>query len=296
VSGSWCNTTPLPVAGLPAVVQIEAGDGWACALSSAGEVWCWGRNDFGNLGQGTVGVPATSSTPLEVEGLSGVSAISVGDGSHACALRTDGTALCWGGNASGALGHQPGTSGDDASKRNATPTPMFGPDNATPLAGLTAISAHGPGTCALRGGAPLCNARDDFFGADAGVATFVLQPVPGFPTDASSLDAAHQLCVVQGSGALWCGGSDYNGELGNGTYMSSYEPPYAPAVPQVTYVRTDGYGQNYTFVVTVDGTVWASGSDYYGELGHVPGTEGGQQTYCTGCWSRSSFAIVPNLP
>jgi hypothetical protein len=80
--------------------------------------------------------------------------------------------------------------------------------------------------------------------------------------------------------------------------MSYYEPPYPPAhVPNgVTYVHTDGYDAKYTFVVTADGKVLGAGSNRYGELGYVPGNEGGQQPYCAGCYARSSFAIVPHLP
>lgn len=45
---------PVRVTGLPAVDQLAAGSTHHCALSRAGEeVWCWGKNDFGELGDGT---------------------------------------------------------------------------------------------------------------------------------------------------------------------------------------------------------------------------------------------------
>jgi alpha-tubulin suppressor-like RCC1 family protein len=58
----------------------------------------------GQLGNGTTTTPSTpQSTPVTVTGLTGASALALGD-VHTCALSTDGTVRCWGGNTSGALG------------------------------------------------------------------------------------------------------------------------------------------------------------------------------------------------
>src|ERR1043165_7471849 len=43
------------------LVSIAAGAGAVCALESTGTVWCWGDNDFGELGQGT-----TAPSPLPI--------------------------------------------------------------------------------------------------------------------------------------------------------------------------------------------------------------------------------------
>jgi alpha-tubulin suppressor-like RCC1 family protein len=45
------------------------GDGFGCALRASGKVSCWGSNDKGQLGAGTVDAGAFSATPLEVSGL-----------------------------------------------------------------------------------------------------------------------------------------------------------------------------------------------------------------------------------
>lgn len=54
----WCfepeNRLLVRVTGLPAIDQLTAGASHHCALSRTGEeVWCWGKNDFGVLGDGT---------------------------------------------------------------------------------------------------------------------------------------------------------------------------------------------------------------------------------------------------
>jgi alpha-tubulin suppressor-like RCC1 family protein len=70
------------------------------ALRKDGTVWAWGGNDKGQLGDGTT---TGRATPVQVSGLTGVTAMAAGY-SHSLALRGDGTVWCWGDNEAGQLG------------------------------------------------------------------------------------------------------------------------------------------------------------------------------------------------
>src|SRR5437773_753599 len=87
------------------------------ARQSAGNVWSWGDNAYGQLGDGTT---ASSSTPVRVINLSGgylsgVVAVAVG-GLHSLALKSDGTVWAWGYNGYGQLG--------DGTTMNSRSTPV----------------------------------------------------------------------------------------------------------------------------------------------------------------------------
>jgi alpha-tubulin suppressor-like RCC1 family protein len=97
--------TPANVTGLTGVTQVSAGTLHSLALRSDGTVWAWGRNDLGQLGDGTT---VSTEVPVQVTGLSRVTRISAGDDAS-LATRTNGiTALtsvwAWGGNSKGQLG------------------------------------------------------------------------------------------------------------------------------------------------------------------------------------------------
>lgn len=120
-----CSTTPVPVSHLSGVVAIAAGLKFSLALLADGRVMAWGDNPAGQLGNGTIG--AFSDVPVEVRGLSGVSAIAAGGG-HALALMANGTVMAWGHNTSGQLG-------DGTIINRALPAPVAG------LTGVAKVAA-----------------------------------------------------------------------------------------------------------------------------------------------------------
>lgn len=99
-SSTFRRATPGQVPGLTDITKVEAGGIHCLALTSGGEIWSWGFNGAGELGDGTTN---SRSTPVQVTGLTNVSDISAGYLSS-LALKTDGTVWAWGANAYGQLG------------------------------------------------------------------------------------------------------------------------------------------------------------------------------------------------
>jgi len=87
------SSKPVAVVGLPGpAVEVSAGEGASCARIANGEVWCWGRGQYGQLGYGEWW---DSWSPVQVKDLKGAVALARSWRSF-CALRVDGSVWCWG--------------------------------------------------------------------------------------------------------------------------------------------------------------------------------------------------------
>lgn len=96
-----CSYDPQRVPLLDNVVAISAGSDHTLALKGNGTVWAWGNNTDGQLGNGSTVV--SSQTPVQVTGLTGITAIAAG-AYHSLAAKNDGTVWAWGNNGFAQLG------------------------------------------------------------------------------------------------------------------------------------------------------------------------------------------------
>jgi alpha-tubulin suppressor-like RCC1 family protein len=134
--------------GVP-VSKVAAGKAFACALTTAGAVWCWGENTASQIGDAIAGSPRLA--PAQVSNLGGAAVDLVAGGAHACAVLSGGTVRCWGDNSAGQLG----MGGADYTARDApatvasltvTPAPTTVPTTAPPTVPTTAPPVTSPTT------------------------------------------------------------------------------------------------------------------------------------------------------
>jgi alpha-tubulin suppressor-like RCC1 family protein len=81
-------------------VSLAVGSFHACALTGTGDAYCWGNNQFGQVGDGTT---VNKNDPTLVSGGLKFTSISAGV-AHTCGITTDGAVACWGLNLAGELG------------------------------------------------------------------------------------------------------------------------------------------------------------------------------------------------
>jgi alpha-tubulin suppressor-like RCC1 family protein len=182
-----------------AVVRATAvvgGVGHTCALTRSGTAKCWGYNGHDELGTGDVDLQF-SSTPVDVFGLRGVTAISAGV-RHSCALTRAGGVKCWGANYGGALG-------DGTDDRRGTPVDVVGLGS-----GVTAVAAGYDASCVLTSGGGVKCWGSNFAGqVGDGTTTNRLTPVDvvGLHSGVSAIASGGvYTCAIMSAGGVRCWG------------------------------------------------------------------------------------------
>src|SRR5262249_22593880 len=95
------SSTPVQVDRLGTLVtQVSTGRDFTCARKQDNSLWCWGYNDYGELGNGT---KVERTIPTQVSVLGVINEVSAGQ-YFACANDYSGFTWCWGSNLSGQLG------------------------------------------------------------------------------------------------------------------------------------------------------------------------------------------------
>lgn len=208
------SNLPVDVIGLNAgVASMAPGLYRTCAVTTAGGAKCWGRNNNGQLGDGSM---ADSLAPVDVVGLaSGVSSIVSGSG-HSCALTSSGGLKCWGANGNGQLGI------------NSTAQSLVPADVVGLASGVKSMSSSTTHTCAVTtAGAVKCWGANGYgqLGNNSTTQSNVQVDAQGLSSGVASVQASHgHTCVLTSTGAAKCWGGNSDGQLGNNTSTNSFAP------------------------------------------------------------------------
>lgn len=203
-----CALVPAVVPGLTGITAIAngyvnmlGGGETSMALKNDGTVWGWGANFYGELGDGTT---AERDSPVQVAGLTGVTAIATGDTSFA--LKSDGTVWAWGHGTLGALG-------------NGGVSNSLSPVQVSGLTGVVAISGSFETGYALKSDGKVWAWGYNTDG-EVGDNTTTQRNSPVQVSGLSGITAISggpmHAMALKNDGTVWGWGENYYGELGNG--------------------------------------------------------------------------------
>jgi alpha-tubulin suppressor-like RCC1 family protein/uncharacterized protein YkwD len=215
-----------------------------------GEVWDWGKNDRGQLGDSTT---TTRLTPVQPTRIEPVMALD-GGGFHSLALMSDGTVSAWGANEFGTLG-------DGTTTDRLAPVPVASLDNVKVIAcgwwhnlALTSdgrVWAWGSNNNGQLGDGTINEHHTPV-------------PVPNLQ-DVIAIAAGyfHNLALLS-DGSVMAWGANSTGKLGNGTTTDQASPVPVPNLRDVVAISAGG---DHSLALKSDGSVWAWGENSSGQLG-----------------------------
>jgi alpha-tubulin suppressor-like RCC1 family protein len=262
--GTDIDTRPHPVqVGTSASwVSLDTAYEHTCAIDTEHQLWCWGDNRAGKLGDGT---GATRNVPVRVG--AGTSWASVATGlEHTCAVTTDGRTRCWGGNDNGELG-------DNTTISSSNPVAVN-----TDLI-MSIVGAGLRYSCALTTTGNLWCWGDNHFGI-LGDGTSVSSPSVASAvrvgTDTGWADATvgdlHS-CGRRTDGTLWCWGGNTHGQVGDGRMVPRSTPAPIPGGATWQSVTAD---HETTCGIRTGGTLWCWGETFTDSLAIRPVQIGGR--------------------
>jgi alpha-tubulin suppressor-like RCC1 family protein len=239
----------------------------SCAIDANAQLWCWGSNNFGQVGNGTTTntyypqLVKTSASTI----LANVTAVGLGFEST-CAIAS-GTVYCWGNSSFGESGYI-------GLKSYAT---IVKDDSGIPFTGVSEISVGQRHSCALKSGSVWCWGLDregELGNDEARVNSSV--PVLVKKSDGTNLTGVDHIsngqfytCALTTAGEMWCWGSNTLGQLGDGKVIDGRNraaPVLKSAGVPLKDISEISTGAAHT-CARINGEVWCWGYNNNGQLG-----------------------------
>lgn len=219
-------------------------------IKSDGTLWAWGRNNNGQLGDGTttqrnIPTPITTATNW----------VSVASGFyHSLGIKNDGTLWAWGENYAGKLG-------------DGTTTTRYIPTQIGTATNWLSVSAGNQHSLGIKSDGTLWAWGNNLYG-QLGDGTTTSRSIPTQIGSATWLSVAagpfHNL-GLKSDGTLWVWGNNLWGQLGDGTTTSRSIPTQIGTATNWVTIATGG--GSFSLGIKSDGTLWAWGQNMYGQLG-----------------------------
>jgi alpha-tubulin suppressor-like RCC1 family protein len=236
----------------PATPAIVLGESHSLLLNAKGNVFGFGYNGNGQLGNGST---FSTSVPTAVAGVAGIQQIS-SSANHALAVRNDGTVKAWGFNDSGQLG----VSNTQASAVNAVDVAGVGFVTAVAAGRYHSLALKADGTVWAWG------LNSDGQLGDGSLATSRSTPAQIVSLSgvvAIAAGSRHNLALL-GNGNVMVWGANESGQLGDGSTTRRTTPVLA-SIGGVVAVAAGGA---HSLAIKSNGTAWAWGANGFGQLGN----------------------------
>jgi alpha-tubulin suppressor-like RCC1 family protein/CRISPR/Cas system-associated protein endoribonuclease Cas2 len=306
------------------IVEIVAGLNHTCGLTNEGRAWCWGLNDYGQLGGNAprntapnplpvavAGAPVFTriaaaerftcgiadqtgvaycwgrqfgATPVAVEGTRELAQLAAG-GYHACGANSGGGAVCWGRGGEGQLGDGVVTGSTETERLQAAPV--------NGALGFRQLAAGGLHTCGVASdGHAYCwgQNRGQLGNGQSGSPIAAPVAVVGNLTFTHLAAGNQHTCGITNGGVAYCWGVNFYGQLG---YYGQFGQQASSEISGFTPVPVAG-GARFLQIASslihscgtaTNGTVWCWGRNDFGQAGNGPTTDR---------WAPPSQILMPN--